>query len=116
MHLCVGVVGVVCVFCNGSGDSVLWLAGCFSLAFTKKRFYKKNKHLDDDVVGYTRDSKKDFDWFINGKPNPSIYYPGLQGVKLNQYLADYNKNDNPFNPKNGGSNYDTSLITPNYNW
>ena len=77
-------------------------------------FRKKNKHLDDDVHGYTRDSKKDFDWFINGKPNPSIYYPGLQGVKLNHPNSD--KKDNPFNPKVGGSNFDASLITPNYNW
>ncbi len=81
----------------------------------------QNKNLEDDVHGYTRNSTAHFDWFHgnndgNPYPNPTIYYPGLQGVKLNQYLADYRGDDNPFNPKNGGSNYDASLITPNYNW
>tara|TARA_R110001592_G_scaffold1183_4_gene6980 strand:+ start:2870 stop:4804 length:1935 start_codon:yes stop_codon:yes gene_type:complete len=111
--------GKYCVFLYGEREGGLFSTtywNVFINLHSGTQFYKENKHLDDDVVGYTRDSKKDFDWFINGKPNPSIYYPGLQGVKLNQYLADYNKNDNPFNPKNGGSNYDTSLITPNYNW
>ena len=80
------------------------------------RIEVKNKNLDDEVQGYKRDSKKYFDWIYGGKPNPTIYYPGLQGVKLNQDGADYSKNDNPFNPKSGGSNFDDSLITPNYNW
>ena len=84
-----------------SGDNIHWV---------------KNKNLDDEVVGYTRDSKRYFDWIIDGSPNPKIYYLGLQGYKINQEGADYSKNDNPFNPTNGGSNYDLSEITPNYNW
>ena len=71
----------------------------------------KNKHLDDDVSGYKRSSKKYFDWtpedygtYVN---NPTLYFPGIQGVKVNSSGAEYEllNGDRTFNnPGNNGSN------------
>jgi len=83
----------------------------------------KNKNLDDNVQGYKRYSKSFFTWsnedsYISGIGfdgtayinNPTIYFPGLQGVTLNTRGADKEGLDmnqgNPFNPKNGGSNFE----------
>tara|TARA_R110001583_G_scaffold1442_3_gene11436 strand:- start:6525 stop:8396 length:1872 start_codon:yes stop_codon:yes gene_type:complete len=105
--------GKFCVFLYGEREGGLFSTkywNVFMNLHSGTEFSKENKHLDNDVVGYIRDSTKDFDWIINGKPNPTIYYPGLQGVRLNQYLTNYGANNNPFNPKDGGSNYDASLL------
>ena len=54
-------------------------------------FKMMNKHLDDRVEGYVRDSKALFNW-LNTKSrqestgnlnNPKLYFPGLKGEKLN---------------------------------
>ena len=73
--------------------------------------YVKNKHLDDDVSGYKRYSKKWFNWtpddygtYVN---NPTLYFPGIQGVKVNNSGAVYEllNGDRTFNnPGNNGSN------------
>tara|TARA_R110001599_G_scaffold7269_5_gene35734 strand:- start:2025 stop:3917 length:1893 start_codon:yes stop_codon:yes gene_type:complete len=72
----------------------------------------KNKNLDNNVHGYTRYSTKYFNWtpdtygtYVN---NPTIYFPGLQGVKVNSNGAEYdllNGNRTFNNPGNYGSNY-----------
>jgi hypothetical protein len=92
-----------------------------------KHFSLWNKKLDDYVNGYKRYSDKMFNWnnkdgYTNGVGfydvqtqtynkinNPTIYFPGLQGISLNREGTEGDGLDftggNPFNPKVGGSNY-----------
>ena len=70
----------------------------FAVLFFK---YIKNKHLDNDVAGYVRDSKKYFDWTkSDGRiNNPTLYYPGLMGEKINRNGAEYDRlSKHTFNP------------------
>jgi hypothetical protein len=97
--------------------------------------YVKNKHLDDDVSGYKRYSRRWFDWanvdgytagigFGYGEPgddghlagndlhymnNPTIYFPGLKGANLNSSGTNHEglnvSGDNPFNTKSHGSDF-----------
>ena len=105
-----------------------------------KTFDVKNKHLDNEVHGYTRYSTKWFTWseednysegigFFDMQTqshlhvnNPKIYFPGIKGVKLNTSGTDREgleswDGDNPFNPSREfsgasyqGSNYEVTYL------
>jgi len=74
-------------------------------------WYSKNKNLSADVTGYKRYSDRMFNWtpedygtYVN---NPTLYFPGLQGVKVNNKgtIEDLLNGDRTFNnPDNKGSN------------
>jgi hypothetical protein len=102
----------------------------WSIEGTGKTLEIKNKNLDDEVNGYKQYSDKMFNWnnksyfdsggtsndaYLAGESNnayinnPTIYFPGLQGISLNRSGTEGDGLDftggNPFNPKVGGSNY-----------
>ena len=74
--------------------------------------YIKNKNLNNDVTGYKRYSKRYFNWtpedygtYVN---NPTLYFPGIQGTKVNNSGAktELLNGDRTFNnPGNKGSNF-----------
>jgi hypothetical protein len=88
---------------------------------TGASFEIKNKDLDNHVTGYKRYSNRYFDWtpdpyyhelfggeislYIN---NPTLYFPGIQGTKVNNSGArtELLNGDRTFNnPGNKGSNF-----------
>tara|TARA_R110002167_G_scaffold48412_3_gene142832 strand:- start:981 stop:3026 length:2046 start_codon:yes stop_codon:yes gene_type:complete len=81
-----------------------------------------NSELEGKINGYKRKSNTLFDWkdhFYSDQyytifNNPTLYFPGLQGVNLNTQGTTHSSDDNLFNPQIGGSNTNNNLMS--YSW